>query len=106
MSVVNDVRKLYDSQKYSKEIHEYKQKIKEYCKMFNIHTQSDMEIVMRVIKNMHETILGYGEPKIDAIGYQGMDVMDEDGMGKCRNMAVNVADKLNEIYPEYNAMEI
>ncbi len=103
LGIGHDITKLYNSQKYSKEIDEYKQKIKEYCKMFNIHTQSDMEIIMRVMKNMHETIRGVGEPEIDAMGYRGMDVMDENSMGVCRNMAENVADKLNEIYPEYNA---
>lgn len=55
---------------------------------------------------MHETIRGYGTPKIDAIGYGGMDVMDKDGIGVCRNMAENIADKLNAINPEYNVRTI
>lgn len=101
-----DVTKIQNSQKYAKEIDAYKEKIKDYSKRFDIHTQSDMEIIMRVMKDMHKTIRGYGEPKIDAKGYEGMDVMDEDGMGVCRNMAENVADKLNAINPDYNARTI
>lgn len=61
---------------------------------------------MRVMKDMHETIRGYGTPKIDAIGYGGMDVMDKDGIGVCRNMTENIADKLNAINPEYNVRTI
>lgn len=98
-----DIAKLENSKKYAKEIDEYANKIKEYSKKFDIHTQSDMEIIMRTMKDMHETIRGYGKPEVDAIGYRGMDVMDEDGIGVCRNMAENIADKLNEINPEYNA---
>lgn len=62
-----------------------------------------MEIIMRVMKGMHERIRGYGEPEIDAVGYEGMDVMKENGIGVCRNMAENAADEFNEINPEYNA---
>lgn len=98
-----ELEKVINSQKYAKEIDEYENEIKEYAKKFNIHTQSDMEIIMRLMKDMHETMIGYGEPKIDAVGYWGMDVMDENGIGVCRNMAGNFVDKLNEINPEYNA---
>lgn len=101
-----DVTKIQNSQKYAKEIDEYKEKIKEYSKNFDIHTQSDMEIIMKIMNDMHKTIRGYGEPKIDATGYEGMDVMDKNGIGVCRNMAENMADKLNAINPEYNARTI
>lgn len=106
IGIREDITKIQNSQKYAKEIDAYKEKIKEYSKKFNIHKQSDMEIIMRVMKDMHKTIRGYGKPKIDATGYEGMDVMDEDGIGVCRNMAENVADKLNAINPEYNARTI
>ena len=106
VSLIQDVRMLYDSQKYANEIEEYKEKVKKYSLKFDIQTQSDIEIIMRVMKDMHKTIRGYGEPKIDAKGYEGMDVMDKDGIGNCSNMAENVADKLNAINPEYNARTI
>ncbi len=92
-----------NAKKYEKEIKEYEEKIKEYSKKFDPKTQSDMEIIMRTMKDMHETIRGYGTPEIDATGYLGIDVMDKDGIGVCRNMAPNIADKLNAINPEYNA---
>ncbi len=92
-----------NAKKYAKEIGEYEKAIKEYAKKFDIHSQSDMEIIMRIMKDMHETIQGYGEPKLDINGYLGIDVMDKDGIGVCRNMAANMVDKLNAINPEYNA---
>ena len=58
---------------------------------------------MRIMKDMHETIQGYGQPKLDINGYLGMDVMYKDGIGMCGNMAANMVDKLNAINPEYNA---
>lgn len=58
---------------------------------------------MRVMKDMNERIRGYGEPEIDAVGYRGMDVMKENGIGVCNNMSENVADEFNKINPEYNA---
>ncbi len=106
MTTPKEIMTVVNSQKYAKEIEEYTNKIKEYSKKFNIHTQSDLEIIMRTIKDMHETIRGYGDPEIDAIGFFGMDVMDENGIGVCKNMAGNIADKLNEIYPKYNARTI
>ncbi len=92
-----------NAKKYAKEIDEYEKAVKEYAKKFDIHSQSDMEIIMRIMKDMHETIQGYGEPKLDIAGYLGIDVMYKDGIGVCRNMAANMVDKLNAINPEYNA---
>lgn len=106
IGIREDITKIQNSQKYAKEIDEYKEKIKEYSKSFDIHTQSDMEIIMKIMNDMHKTIRGYGEPKIDATGYEGMDVMDKNGIGVCRNMAENMADKLNAINSEYNARTI
>lgn len=101
-----DIEKAINSQKYAKEIIEYENGIKEYAKKFHTEAQSDMEVIMRVMKDMHETIRGYGQPEMDVRGYLGMDVMNEDGIGVCRNMAENVADKLNQINPEYNARTV
>ncbi len=100
---IYETNKMINSQKYAEEIEEYKDKVKEYSKKFDIHRQSDMKIIMRMIKDMHETIRGYGKPKIDALGYRGMDVIDEEGIGVCRNMAPSIVDKLNAVNPEYNA---
>lgn len=61
---------------------------------------------MRCMRDLHNTIEGYGEPKLDIAGYRGLDVIDEGGIGFCRNFAPNIADKLNAINPEYNARTI
>ncbi len=92
--------------KYEKEINKYQQELEEYAKAFDINSQSDMEIIMRTMKDMHETIKGYGESKSELAGYLGMNVIDEDGVGVCRNMAANIVDKLNEINPQYNARRV
>lgn len=105
-AINTDLKIKENSEKYEKEIQEYEKTIKEYANKFDVDKQSDMEIIMRTMKDLHETILGYGEPKIDATGYLGMDVIDEEGIGVCRNFADNIADKLNEINPEYNARVI
>lgn len=101
--VQEEIKEAKNAKKYAKEIDEYEKAIKEYAKKFDIQAQSDLEIIMRVMKDMHETIQGYGEPQLDIEGYRGIDVMYEDGIGVCRNMAENMADKLNAINPEYNA---
>lgn len=49
------------------------------------------------------SIEGYGEPQKDITGFLRLDLMNEDGVGVCRNMADDVAAKLNEINPEFNA---
>lgn len=102
-SIARDMNISENSKKYAKEIKEYEGKVKEYSKKFDKDSQSDMKIVMTMMKDMHETIRGYGEPKIDAQGYYGMDVMDENGVGVCRNMVENMVDKFNEINSNYNA---
>ena len=98
-----EIQEAKNAKKYAKEIDKYEKAVKEYAKKFDIHSQSDMEIIMRTMKDMHDTIQGYGQPKLDIEGYQGIDVMYEGGVGVCRNMANNIADKLNAINPDYNA---
>lgn len=92
-----------NAKKYEKEIEEYEREIKEYSKEFDSSTQSDMKIIMRMMKDIHETMQGYGTPSIEARGYFGMAVMGEEGIGECRNIAEKMADELNEVNPEYNA---
>lgn len=104
--IETDIEKARNLKKYEEQIKEYKDEIKEYSEKFNPEKQSDMEIIMRVMRDMHETIKGYDEPAMDIVGYRGMDVNQEGGIGVCRNMADNVVDKLNEINPEYNARHV
>lgn len=94
-----------NGQKYVEEIENYQKEIQEYAKTINQKTYTDLEIFMKLMKDMYETTRGYGQPKIDAQGYYGMD-MQEGGIGVCRNIADNMADKLNAINPHYNARTI
>ena len=94
-----------NGQKYAKEIENYQKEIQEYAKTINQKKYTDLEIFMKLMKDMYETTRGYGQPEIDAQGYYGMD-MQEGGIGVCRNIADNIADKLNAINPDYNARSI
>ena len=94
-----------NGQKYAKEIENYQKEIQEYAKTINQKKYTDLEIFMKIMKDMYETTRGYGQPEIDAQGYYGMD-MQEGGIGVCRNIADNIADKLNAINPDYNARSI
>ena len=88
---------------YSKEIEDYNTKIEEYAKKVNSMNLSDAEIFMKVMKDMWENIEGYGVPKRDITGFLELDLATEEGVGVCRNMATDVAKKLNAINPKYNA---
>lgn len=102
-AIVTDIEINKNKTEYEDLIEKYEQSIEEYAKKFDITKQSDMEIIMRCMKDFREGIQGYGDPKLDIAGYRGLDVMSEDGIGVCRNFAPNVADRLNAINPEYNA---
>ena len=94
-----------NSKKYEKQIEEYEKEIEEYAENINQKNYTDLEIFIKLMKDMYQTTRGYGQPEIDAKGYYGMD-LQEGGIGVCRNMADNIANKLNEINPDYNARAI
>lgn len=83
-------------QKYNKTIIEHAEKIKK----FNL---TNFEVIMKVMADLQDEMVGYGKPLIDAYGYMGMDIT-ENGIGFCRNQADYVADLLNEINPDFNAV--
>ena len=58
---------------------------------------------MKVMDDMWKGIQGYKEPEKDISGYLELDLATEEGYGVCRNMASDVARKLQEINPDYNA---
>lgn len=102
----SDAIKLGNYMLYKKEIQQYQKDIQEYSKAFDTNKQSDMEIIMRVQKDLHDSIKGYGEPLIDAFGYAGITLKNKESTGVCKNFSCNIVDKLNEINPSYNAREI
>ena len=79
----------------------YKDEIKAYN--VNRYAFNDVQIFVKVIDDMWNGIKGYANPQKDIHGYLELDLATEDGFGVCRNMASDVARKLNEINPKYNA---
>lgn len=92
--------------KYESEIEEYNKKISDYAKKINSMNLSDIQIFMKVIDDMWNNIKGYARPEKNIWGYLELDLATEEGYGVCRNMASDIAKKLNEINPEYNARTI
>lgn len=93
---------------YAEQISDYNQNAIEYANKINQiageNNFSDLDIIMKVVSDMWKEIDGYGEPELDAFGYYRLDI--ENGVGMCRHMADDIAYKLNEINPEYNARSI
>lgn len=94
-----------NGKRYEKEIENYQKENEAYAKSIQQKNYTDLEIFMKLMKDMYEQTRGYGPPEMDVQGYYGMD-LKEGGIGVCRNMAENIADKLNEINPNYNARSI
>lgn len=91
---------------YADEIKNYNEKIDKYASHINSMNLSDIQIFMKVMDDMWKNIKGYKEPEKDIHGFLELDLASEDGYGVCRNMASDVARKLQEINPDYNARTI
>lgn len=89
--------------KYEKEIERYNENISKYAEEVKKMNLSDLQIIMKVMDDMWNNIQGYGTPQKDIIGYLELDLATKDGYGVCRNMASDMAKKLNQINPKYNA---
>ena len=88
---------------YASEIEDYNEKITEYAKEVKDMNLDDVQTFMKVMDDMWGSIQGYKTPEKSIMGYQELDLATEEGYGVCRNMASDVAKKLNAINPEYNA---
>ena len=91
---------------YAEEIETYNEKIDDYASHVNSMHLSDIQIFMKVMDDMWKGIQGYKEPEKDIDGYLELDLATEEGYGVCRNMASDVARKLQAINPDYNARTI
>lgn len=89
--------------KYEKEIEDYNKDISKYAKKVNSMNLSEIQIFMKVMDDMWENIKGYKTPQKDITGFLELDLATPEGYGVCRNMASDVAKKINAINPEYNA---
>lgn len=95
-----------NAREYAEEIAAYDAKINEYAKQFQNLNLSDLQIIMKVMDDMWKDIKGYGNPVKDVFGYGRLDFLEPGGIGVCRNMADDVAAKLNVINSKYNARPI
>lgn len=105
IAISNEVKNEIEnnSVKYESEIENYNNKITDYANEVNQMKLSDVQIYMKVMEDMWGSIKGYKNPEKDILGYGELDLATEEGYGVCRNMASDVAKKLNKINPEYNA---
>ena len=91
--------------KYKNEVEEYKKQVSKYAKNVNRMNLKDIQIFMKLMNDMWDSIQGYKTQKLFNEKFAMMDFVlaTKDGYGVCRNMAPYVARRLNEINPEYNA---
>lgn len=94
----NSIEYAQEISQYNINATNYANEIKELASKYEL---SDLDIIMKVMSDMWKQIDGYGEPELDIIGYYRLDIGN--GVGVCRHMADDIAFKLNEINPEYNA---
>ena len=88
---------------YESKINDYNEKISEYAKEVQEMGLSDVQTFMKVMDDMWKNIKGYANPEKNILGFFELELATEEGYGVCRNMASDVAKKLNEINPEWNA---
>ncbi len=95
-----------NEQKYKEIIEDYNKKLEENAKEIKKENYTEIELFMKIMNDMHQRMKGYGDPKIDATGFLGLDLLYEDTEALCRNMAQYVAEQLNAIDSNYNARTI
>ncbi|MBR3613641.1 MAG: hypothetical protein IKL55_00480 [Clostridia bacterium] len=103
MAMLSEMETSENADIYKDEIKAYNDKIENYANEVNRYAFNDVQIFVKVIDDMWNGIKGYANPQKDIHGYLELDLATEDGFGVCRNMASDVARKLNEINPKYNA---
>lgn len=95
-----------NSKVYQSEIKDYDEEIKTYAEHINSMNLSDLEIIMKVMNDMWNSIDGYKTPDMyDAIGYPRL-ALYMDGYGVCRNMADDFTARMNAINPNYKACNL
>ncbi len=92
--------------KYEKEIEAYDENISKYAEEVKALKLNHLQTIMKVIDDMWKNIEGYANPEKDILGFLELDLATKDGYGVCRNMASDVAKKLNKIDERYNARTI
>ncbi len=95
-----------NSIQYADEIEEYDKRIKNYAEKIRKMNLTKLQILMKVTEDMWNNIEGYKTPSKDVFGFFELDLATQEGYGVCRNFVADVARKLNEINPSFNARTI
>lgn len=106
LAMPNDVQKDIKATARSEnidKISEYEKYVDDYLESNDFTGLSDLEIFMKLMQYEHQEML-YGTPKQEITGYYRVQMLD--GKGVCRNIADDLAYRLNLINPEYNAKMI
>ncbi len=88
---------------YAKLIEDYETRMNNYANELRDMNLTDLQLIMKIIDDMHSNIRGYDNPEIDAIGLWRLDAGKSSSTGVCRNMADNVTYILNQVNPNCNA---
>lgn len=77
---------------YAAEIEAFDQKAVEYgvylyTNAFNAEDHEDILVYNKIMDDMWSNIEGYGVPEMDLTGVARLDIVSENGVGVCRNMA-------------------
>lgn len=113
MSVANFITNSYvdgynfqeqkEEQENAMEIQKYEESIQTYAENIKKLQLNDRETILKVQDDMWKSILGYGNPDKEFVGYLGISLNQEEPVGCCRNFADDIVKRLNAINPEYHA---
>ena len=106
IATLSDYQRKCEEDKYGTEIQAYIDEVNEYGAKIKSYNLNDLQNIMKVMNDMWENIVGYGNPNINLTSCMGLDMATEDATGVCRNMADDMARKLNAIDEKYNARTI
>ena len=81
---------------YQSEIESYNNKIDKYEEDVKAMNLNDVQTFMKVMDDMWGSIQGYKKKKKNIVGFAELDLATPNGYGVCRNMASDIAEKLNE----------
>lgn len=102
------MKKLYNyschknSKTYEMVIDKYDNYVQEYANYINSLGLTDLEIIMKVMKDSWGNIQGYGKPDELVTGYFRL-AFQEEGKGVCSSFADDFTAKINAINPKFNA---
>ena len=90
---------------YSTELQTYNSFLEQYAQYINSLELSDIEIFVKVMKDIWEDIDGYGKADNLITGYARLSFQEE-GKGVCTSFADDFTARINAINPKYNARNL